>query len=371
LHNFVRTVRDKGHRTDSEEPNVNKKTQELPVLTEEQQEEQRRMIEEILHELRTETPEQTAQRERERFERFYTMLDEDFWEFQNTGGAWEEAMCRAVVQGVISDAEILSWFGAHDCGFDPLVEFRDSHPLTGFGCITNKISRRAAKRLLKALRTGVPCAWTPLPPRWWGKWRCQECGECLLWETNGLTLRPSPLQAPCAYPGGFKEFHTELSVPSGRLAMSDYFPEVDVAYEREKIGRTKQTERYRSQDYNAKHQGFATMGVCGNSCPGFWGTESRDHFVVGNGVNDPQDWRKDIVLPLEGGTQIGGISTGAWEYALVDAYYLDAQGGTSSAERIVDVKPGVYRVSHHGHYIDRDDFKKPRVFAELVWVRDC
>ena len=350
------------------------KTNESESLTPEDQARQMEMVEQILAELKSETPEQAKDRNQKWFDMFFTMEEDKFWQYYNTGSHWVRQMAACVEMGRISGEEITSWFGGHNCGWPDLTkEFADSHCLTGFGLMADGISRRNAKKLLKALRTGVPCEWIALPPSRISKWRCLECGELVQFETNGLTLRYSPKAKPCPYPDGFKEFYTELFVPSGKLAIRDYFNEVDVAIERDGYDRSKQAVRHRSQDFAAKHKNFAAMGFCGNSCPSFFGSDNKEHFMVVNPVwDDNYADPKMIVSPMPDGDRVGNICTNVWEYSLVDADYLVARGGDlKDADNVIVVKPGVYRVSHHGHYINHDDFKSPRIFAELIWVRDC
>lgn len=326
----------------------------------------------ILEALENETPAQADQRERNYADLYYTCDAHTFNTLMGRkGDDWEDAMAMRVKYGTITVEEVNAWMGAHRCGYDAPKEFADKHCLTGFSGLTSKLTKEQVKTLNWALRENNPCEWMKLHTSKISKWRCQECGSLLQFETNGVTIRLSPEMPPCAYPEGFKSFTTELHVPSGYLVLDDYFEELEVPKTRDDYDNSKQAHRHYSEDFNALHQGMAIAGYCGNVGLSLVGSKSKEIFILGRGACLPGTYTTGP-LPGRYGTKIGGMLTDSREYALVDRDYLYSKEGCSglTGQKLFPVKPGVYQAIYHGHYIDRDNYDEPQIFLELVWLRE-
>lgn len=184
---------------------------------------------------------------------------------------------------------------------------------------------------------------------------CYECGREIPLESDGRVLRCA---TPCEHPDGIQEFATYLNVPSGVLLFANDFrgafplPEDDFY-----VNVIAEMKNYTE----ACGKIGLVFGFCGNTCPsvrklGEEGTE----FTIGG----------------EDGERVGGICTDLWWYSVCDRDEFlrrTDQEGKDEAEwnsrghiDVVPCKPGKYKVTHYGHFIDRDNGRP--VYATIEWI---
>jgi hypothetical protein len=168
----------------------------------------------------------------------------------------------------------------------------------------------------------------------------------------------------------------ELNVPSGKLIVDDDLRELtrlpvggyDVNGDK---GIQQTTKLY-------EKAGMA-HGFVGNTCPSVYSDkEVEDGFLIANIPEEHEDaWGKSLA----------GVCTDLWWYSLIDAeeakrravaFGLAKTGDEYVAKHIdsrwerniIDVKPGLYRLTHY-HDNDRDDYSTPTIYARFVRIGDA
>jgi len=74
---------------------------------------------------------------------------------------------------------------------------------------------------------------------------------------------------------------------------------------------------------------------------------------------------------VDGARSVAHICTDLWWYSLCDLDDLLSIGGGKVPEdvTVVSVEPGVYRVRHRYHLLDREDCRAALVFARIDRIR--
>jgi len=186
---------------------------------------------------------------------------------------------------------------------------------------------------------------------------CYTCGEEPDFETNGLVLRA---KSTCPYPDGIPLIF-ELNVPSGVMIVANdlrrHFDFQGYYSVNTVIGCVKTTK--------AMEAVGCAYAFVGNSCPGVYKTK-EDTFVI---ASMGYDRETDKEIQPEG-VHVAGIVTDLWWYSIVDGDEFARRGceGEYDVDR-VQVRPGVYRFTHHS--LDHEDnFEtQPFIYTLIEWVR--
>lgn len=210
---------------------------------------------------------------------------------------------------------------------------------------------------------------------------CPHCGNDLHFETDGKEVRVSN---PCPSPAGVYPIEVELNVPSGKIVFAndlrECFPilgEYDINID---AGQAKTTAKY-------AEFGMAHCFV-GNSSPGIF--RVQDGEITVSTLADDERWNDDTeryeTVPAEEvqkcmppGENAGSICTDLWWWCGVDLdEFRKRFGGTDEEFKVmlqddcivVDVKPGVYRISHFDPS-ERDSAPAggPQHFSKITWLR--
>lgn len=191
--------------------------------------------------------------------------------------------------------------------------------------------------------------------------RCYDCGQDIGFQTDGKTLSCAN---PCPYPQGHPPVVYEINVPSGKFVVgNDYRDKFVVIGDYDVntlVGCAQTTKKY--AEVGLAH------GFVGNTCPGFWqGNKTKTKFYIGSGAY-PDDGDEEPIA--RNAVRVGGICTDLWWYSVADYdQYIQRYGEIDKhGDDVVECKPGVYRFTHYLQ-VDRDDFKKPRIYCKIEWVR--
>jgi len=163
--------------------------------------------------------------------------------------------------------------------------------------------------------------------------------------------------------GGLPEISVLLNVPSGKLAVANdlrrFYRLIDDHDMTSFSGMQKIMRSY-------ERIGLA-FGFIGNTCPSLFRTDSR-HLAIG--VKGDRDGRRNV-NPVDGARAVAHICTDLWWYSLCDLDDLLSIGGGKVPEdvTVVSVEPGVYRVRHRYHLLDREDCRAALVFARIDRIR--
>lgn len=210
---------------------------------------------------------------------------------------------------------------------------------------------KRGERAAKPLRYGKTCLD-----------RCYICGRQM-----GLTFdgRVFGAETVCPYPNGLPEYSMRLAVPSGKIVAGNNFRD---EYEQDapdrkcngmSFGKDLASFKYNiNTDMGQRHvfmfyakRGLA-HGFVGNTCPSIYRTKSGI-LTVSKCRYDKRYKERDVP-----GERVGGICTDLWWYSIADHDDFVSHGGdTKRFVDIIDVEPGIYRVTHRTHTFDRDENK--------------
>lgn len=239
------------------------------------------------------------------------------------------------------------------------------------------MTQEEVEKVLEASKTGIPLTeWVSSKSRVFldGLRNCYCCGEEIGYlQTNGIVLRID--EKPCEFPNGVPNTEWELNVPSGKIVVAndlrDLFPaEVDHFDVNIPKGRHQTTLAY------AEH-GISHAFV-GNTCPGVYLCQDGSYKIANPPSDDKWDEEKqEYVLvkprPKFEGKLRASICTDLWWYSICD--YEDFQRRVKTldedardfSEKIVKVKPGVYRFTHYGEVDENED---EVIYSKFEWVRE-
>lgn len=239
--------------------------------------------------------------------------------------------------------------------------------------------------------------WVPLNSFSTTSDRCSECGNLIIFETDGHVVRVKG--EPCPYPNGYPIWSVEINCRSGYLVFDDdlreWFRDAEKrSEERERSTRiTFETEagmHWTALDY-AKDGCFTAF--IGNSNPRICRSlEDPNTILLGNPMEEPgTDEPKEA---LAGTETIGWINTCLWWFSVADFVELHKrdriievrEGDTwkfkpdpAWRERDAElpqfatkvaVEPGRYRMTYLFPKANRDDWTRDQVYAKIERVGD-
>lgn len=230
------------------------------------------------------------------------------------------------------------------------------------------ISSDDVETLTEALKGGPPLE-KPLRTEPSCLFKCGVCGEELVLETDGKTLRTV---SQCPYPDGLI-FDFELNVPSGKLVVAndlrplfDFIGDYDI---NTLVGCMKHSL--------AMAEVGCAQGFVGNTCPGVYQIDDNKLTIAATGLGEEDDdgnIDEDDPELTPPGELVASICTDLWWYAIVDYDEFvrrDSKGTLDNHNaETVNVKPGVYRFRHLYYALDRDNCSQPQTYTEIEWVRE-
>lgn len=207
---------------------------------------------------------------------------------------------------------------------------------------------------------GSMCIGDPSPskPLEFSRERCANCGQKVPLFTDGKRIFSEA--EVCTYPKGLPLTEFDLNVPSGKLFIGNDFRVLFPADEPE--GSINLPFGCHMTMLAYAEIGMA-HGYVGNSCPLVY--KRGNTLWIGDGAK-------------KGAKRVASISTDLWWYSIVDfhqfacraAHYHPGKALMDVKDeygvKVVDVRPGVYRVSHDS---DRRRTDASNAFATLKWVR--
>lgn len=169
------------------------------------------------------------------------------------------------------------------------------------------------------------------------------------------------VQTPCPYPNGITTTVT-IRVPSGKLIITDNLP----VYSVDESGFAGYNSVLgQSQVIEAMGAVGCAYGPVGNSCPALYRT-GPDSYVISRS-RDENDKRG----PFDG-EPLAVVITDLWAYSCADFKDWESRGGDPAAlgwsDNTVDVRPGMYRFTHHSGERSFDRDASGAVFAHVEWV---
>lgn len=194
--------------------------------------------------------------------------------------------------------------------------------------------------------------------------RCHMCGQWIDPAVKGDTVVAHP--DPCLYPEGITSV-VELAVPSGFMVVTDDLRPLYNGFTDDRVdyntalGQVQVIREY-------ARQGCA-YGPVGNSCPGFYRT-GDDTYIIASPMMYDEDGEEIDPEPPDR-DRLAHITTDLWAYSIADRDDFAAKGGElrPHQDEVVQVRPGVYRFTHHSTEKAFDpDAEGVVTFAHVEWV---
>jgi len=224
------------------------------------------------------------------------------------------------------------------------------------------------KALVKAMKGGKRVK--PLPIDC-GLRDCHVCDQDIKMTFDGKTFRST---TKCPYPNGMPEYSIELPVPSGKLVLAndlrdlfeDEYEEVDLRPGSRGWGFNVNTDMGCRQVFEAYGELGMAHGFVGNTCPGMYRIDKNTLTL--SMIKHDEDY--ECIEKEMPGKRVGGVCTDLWWYSVVDYddYVKRAGAEPDRYCDVIDVKPGVYKVTHRTHTFDRDA-NVTEHYAIFKWIR--
>jgi hypothetical protein len=209
--------------------------------------------------------------------------------------------------------------------------------------------------ICQALETGVPSK-TPLRFRGLYSSDCSVCDEEVTFTFDGVELSA---ENKCPFPHGIPEISFELPVPSGKLVVANdlrhlfegEYEEVDLRPNSKGWGFNINSDFGCVQVFQTYGKLGMAHGFVGNTCPGMYRID--ENTLTLSTVEHDEETYELKELP---GERVAGVCTDLWWYSVMDYDMYKERAGEEPNKHcdVVDVKPGIYRVTHRYHMIDRD-----------------
>lgn len=185
---------------------------------------------------------------------------------------------------------------------------------------------------------------------------CGDCGDKIKFSFNGDTVK---VATKCKHPKGHPPVEVYISVPSGKLVFENYFVGANPPDDSGLMGAV--SNKYDTEHYAHQNVGY---GFCGNSCPGVW-LKGKTNIIMGREGHDNND---KVIAPFTGYKQVGSVTTDLWAWSTADMETAKKLGWTGDRRAtVVDVKPGVYKVSQLFHLVGEayDNFELACKYATI------
>jgi hypothetical protein len=267
--------------------------------------------------------------------------------------------------------EIKVDFNGHNNGCD--IDFyskRLKHSLWVSNALT---SIRKMHRLLEAMEQGITVEF-PVPLKPFSYETCYECGERLPITFDGKTFKA---ESKCQFPEGMPAYSIDLPVPSGKLVIANdlrrlFDDEFKVAALKKGMGGSFNFDLNTAMGCRQVFETYGSLGMAhgfvGNTCPGVYRVD--ENTLTLSMVKCEEDFG-DVIKAEIPGEHVAGVCTDLWWYSIMDYdKYVEKAGKEPDRHcNIVDVKPGIYKVTHRTHLFDTYANATDH-YAIIKWEKD-
>jgi hypothetical protein len=232
-------------------------------------------------------------------------------------------------------------------------------------------TQKQLRSLKSAVKSGKPTK-APITIREMTRDICHVCDEPVTYSFDGVTFRA---QSKCKFSGGMPEYSIDLAVPSGKLVVANdlrnlfdnEYQEIDLRPSSRGWGFNINTDMGSRQVFEAYGELGMAHGYVGNSCPGMFRVDKNTLTLSMVKYDEETD---DYVKGEEPGECVGGVCTDLWWYSVVDYDNYVRRAGEEPGKwcNVVDVKPGMYKVTHRAHTFDRNA-NATEHYAMFKWQR--
>ncbi len=201
---------------------------------------------------------------------------------------------------------------------------------------------------------------------------CPVCGEDLTFTFDGREFKS---KTKCPFPNGMGEYSIDLPVPSGKLVVANDLRNLFKSeYEEIELYPWSKGWGFDIMTLMGCRRTFETYGKLGmahgfisNTCPGMYRVD-KNTLTLSMVKYDEESG--NVIESEVPGEKVGGVCTDLWWYSIMDYdKYVEKSGEELDRHcDIIDVKPGMYKITHREHIFNIDENATDH-FVVLKWSR--